>query len=107
MEQAKPRYYSLLVFVVFVNFLLSLATIGFMVYKVQTLEHQIGQLQSKSSGTAQVDNGGSYGDDTMIHRIKRSSQNYPEEPKSCLVCHNACVQLFGLGTSAKVCIVSP
>lgn len=99
MEQGKSRSNSLLAFGLIVNFLLSVATVGIMVYKTQILEEQIFQLQAKSSLTAQAERGESYGDE-IIHRRRRS--DFPEEPRSCLSCHNACVKLFGLGSSAKV-----
>ena len=101
MEQGKSRNNSLLAFAVFVNFLLTLTTIGFVVYKTRGLEKQVFQLQTKSSLTSQTETRENR-DDDLAHREKRSSESH-RESKSCVSCHNACVKLFGLGASAKVC----
>ena len=100
MEQGKSRYNTLLVFAVSVNFLLTLSTIGFVVFKMGALEEQLFQLQVKSAMTPQTETREQYGED-LTHREKRSSDSH-REPKSCVSCHNACVKLFGLGASAKV-----
>ena len=100
MEHEKSRYNSLLAFAVFVNFLLTLTTIGFVVYKTRGLEQQVFQLQTKSSLTSQTETRENR-DEDLAHRKKRSSESH-KEPKNCVSCHNACVKLFGLGASAKV-----
>lgn len=100
MEQGKSRYNTLLAFAVSVNFLLTLSTIGFVVFKMGALEEQLFRLQVKSTMTRQTETREQYGED-LTHREKRSS-DYRGEPKSCVSCHNACVKLFGLGASAKV-----
>ena len=100
MEQGKSRYNSLLAFAVFFNTLLTLSSIGFMVYKVRVLEEQVFQLQTKPSVTLEAETRDNGGED-LTHRVKRSSQSVGEA-NSCVSCHNACVKLFGLGSSAKV-----
>ena len=100
MEQGKSRYNSLLVIAVSINFLLTVSTIGFVVYKTRVVEQQVLQLQTKLTLTSQTETGGNSGED-LANREKRSS-DYRKEPKSCVSCHNACVTLFGLGASAKV-----
>lgn len=100
MEQGKSRYNTLLAFAVFVNFLLTLTTIGFVVYKTRGLEQQVFQLQAKSSLTSRTETRENR-DENLAHRKKRSSESH-KKPKHCVSCHNACVKLFGLGASAKV-----
>ena len=100
MEQGKSRCSGFLAFAVFLNFSLSLITVGFMVYKVRMLEEQIFRLQTDLSETEQTEYSGSYGGHLM-QRSKRSS-NKRDGSKNCVSCHNACVQLFGLGSAAKV-----
>ena len=103
MEQGKSRFNSLLAFTVFLNLILTLTSIGFMVYKVRVLEEQVFQLQdllSRSSANIQTDTKENGAVD-VTNRQKRSSKSYGES-KSCARCHNACVNLFGLGASAKV-----
>ena len=100
MEKAKSPCNSLLAFAVFVNIILTLTSVGFVVYKVRVLEEQVYQLQTKSSVATQTEINGN-GDDELPHRRKRSSDSLGEA-KRCVSCHNACVTLFGLGASAKV-----
>ena len=38
-------------------------------------------------------------------RRKREYEFSGDGAKSCVSCHNACMQLFGLGASAKVCLL--
>ncbi|XP_068736238.1 uncharacterized protein [Montipora capricornis] len=104
MEQGKSRCSGFLAFAVFLNFSLSLITVGFMVYKVRMLEEQIFRLQTDLSETEQTEYSGSYGGHLM-QRSKRSS-NKRDGSKNCVSCHNACVQLFGLGSAAKVRVKS-
>ena len=98
METVKPRGNIFLTVAVIVNILLSLVSIGCLIYKVRVLEEQVSQLQSDSLREYQPESG-EYRDET--YRSKRSVKSLGRS-KSCTSCHNACVQLFGLGTSAKV-----
>lgn len=101
MEQGKSRCSSLLAFAVFVNIILTLSSVGFMVYKVRLLEEQVFELQSKSTQTLQAETRENKEDvDIITNRQKRSSESLGS--KRCISCHNACVKLFGLGTKAKV-----
>ena len=100
MEQGKSRYNSLSAFAVFVNLILTLTSIGFMVYKVRVLEEQVFQLQSRPSVNVQTETKQNEAVD-VTNRQKRSSESFGES-KRCARCHNACVNLFGLGASAKV-----
>ena len=101
MEQGKSRCNSLLSFAVFVNIILTLSSVGFMVYKVTLLEEQVFELQSKSTQTLQAETRENKEDGDIIrNRQKRLSESFGS--KHCISCHNACVKLFGLGTKAKV-----
>ena len=100
MEQGKSRLNVFLAFVLFSNVLLSLFTVGFVVYKTRTLEQTIFQLQAKLSDTLEADYRGEY-DGDLLQRSRRSSKNI-DGSKSCVSCHKACVTLFGLGSAAKV-----
>ena len=102
MEQGKSRSNSLLAFAVFFNILLTLSSIGFTVYKLRILDEQVFQLQTKPSVTLQAETRGNGGED-IAHLVKRSSQSVGEA-NSCVSCHNACIKLFGLGSSAKVTV---
>ena len=99
MEQGKTRFNSLLAFAVFVNLVLTLTSIGFMVYKVRVLEEQLFHLQTNSSVTSQTETTNNEGGDLTKRRLKRSKSL---KEQSCISCHNACVKLFGLGAAAKV-----
>ena len=94
METVKPRGNIFLTVAVTVNILFSLVSIGCLIYKVRVLEEHVSHLQSDSSRES-----GEYRDET--YRGKRSVESFGRS-KSCSSCHNACVQLFGLGASAKV-----
>jgi len=98
METVKPRGNSSLTVAVVVNILFSLVSIGCLIYKVRVLEEQVSQCKSGSLREYQPESG-EYRDET--YRRKRSVESLGRS-KSCSSCHNACVQLFGLGASAKV-----
>ena len=98
METVKPRLNTFLIVVVIENLLFSLVSIGSLIYKVRVLEEQVSQLQSDLQREYQPE-AGEYRDET--YRGKRSVESLGRS-KSCSRCHKACVQLFGLGTSAKV-----
>ena len=98
METVKPRGNSFLTVAVIVNILFSLVSIGCLIYKVRVLEEQVFQLQSDSSNTRYADSRES---EDATYRRKRSVESLGKS-KSCTSCHSACVQLFGLGASAKV-----
>ena len=100
MEQAKSRSNGLLAMGLLVNLILTLASVGVVIYKVRVLEEQVFQLQSRPPVTLQAETIDS-GDYDTSNRMKRSSESVSGS-KSCVSCHNACVKLFGLGTSAKV-----
>ena len=101
MEQGKSRCNSLLTFAVFVNIILTLSSVGFMIYKVRVLEERVFELQFKSAQTLHAETGENEEDvDIIKNRQKRSSESFGS--KHCISCHNACVKLFGLGTKAKV-----
>lgn len=101
MEQEKSRCNSLLAFAVFVNIILTLSSVGFMIYKVRVLEERVFELQSRSTQTLHDETGENEEDvDIIKNRQKRSSESFGS--KHCISCHNACVKLFGLGTKAKV-----
>ncbi|CAH3123360.1 unnamed protein product [Porites lobata] len=99
MEQAKSRSNGLLAMGLLVNLILTLASVGVVIYKVRVLEEQVFQLQSRQPVTLQAETIDS-GDYETSNRMKRSSESVSGS-KSCVSCHNACVKLFGLGTSAK------
>lgn len=101
MEQGKTRCNSLLAFAVFVNIILTLTSIGFMVYKVRVLEEKVSQLQSQSLVSSLTETREHEGKDLTHRRLKRSK--FLRE-QSCVSCHNACVKLFGLGAAAKVSV---
>ena len=101
MEQGKTRCNSLLAFAVFVNLVLTLTSIGFMVYKVRVLEEQLFQLQTNSSVTSQTETMDNDDGDLTHQRLKRSKSLGDQ---SCVSCHRACVKLFGLGEAAKVSV---
>ena len=98
METVKPRGNTFLTVAVIVNLLFSLFSIGSLIYKVRVLEGQVSQLQSDSPREYQPESG-EYRDES--YRGKRSVESLGRS-KSCSSCHKACVQLFGLGASAKV-----
>lgn len=99
METVKPRSNTFLTVSVIVNILFCLVSVGCLIYKVRVLEEQVFLLQrSDSSNTYQPE---SRDNEDGIYRRKRSVGSFGKS-KSCSSCHNACVQLFGLGTSAKV-----
>lgn len=101
MEKEKSRCNSLLAFAVFVNIILTLSSVGFMIYKVRLLEKRVFELQFKSTQTLHAETGENEEDvDIIKNRQKRSSESFGS--KHCISCHNACVKLFGLGTKAKV-----
>ena len=98
METVKPRSNTFLTVAVIVNILFCLVSIGCLIYKVRVLEEQVFLLQSDSTNAYQPE---SRDNEDEIHRDKRSVGSLGRS-KSCSSCHNACVQLFGLGASAKV-----
>ena len=98
METVKPRGNILLTVAVIVNIVFSLVSVGFLIYKVRVLEEQVFQLQSDSSKTRYIE---SRENEDVTNRGKRSVESLGKS-KSCTSCHSACVQLFGLGASAKV-----
>ena len=98
METVKPRGNTFLTVAVIVNILFCLVSTGCLIYKVRVLEEQVFLLQSDSSKTYQPE---SRGNENGIYRSKRSVGSLGRS-KSCSSCHNACLQLFGLGASAKV-----
>ena len=49
-------------------------------------------------------NNGDDEESKLTQRRKREFESFGEA-KSCMSCHNACMQLFGLGASAKVCLL--
>ena len=101
MEHGKTKCNSLLAFAVFVNLVLTLTSIGFLVYKVRVLEEQVFQLRTKSSVTLRPETRESEGSNLAHQRLKRS-KSFGEQ--TCVSCHNACVKLFGLGAAAKVSV---
>lgn len=98
METVKSRGNTVLTVAVIVHIFFSLVSIGYLIRKVRVLEEQVFQCKSDSLREYQPEPG-EYRDET--HRAGRSVE-YPGRSKSCSSCHNACVQLFGLGASAKV-----
>ena len=98
METVKPRSNTFLTVAVILNILFSLISIGCLVYKVKVLEEQVSHCKSDSLREHQPESG-EYRDEN--YRSKRSVESLGRT-KSCSSCHNACVQLFGLGASAKV-----
>ncbi|KAL9961572.1 hypothetical protein ACROYT_G030534 [Oculina patagonica] len=98
MEAVKPRGNIFLTVAVIVNILFSLAAIGCLIYKVRVLEEQVYELQSDSSKTLYTRSGEN---EDVTYRSKRSVESFGKS-KSCTTCHSACVELFGLGASAKV-----
>ena len=98
METVKARGNTILIVAVIVNLLFSLVSIGSLIYKVRGLEGQVSQLQSDSQREYQPESA-EYRDET--YRGKRSVESLGQS-QSCSNCHKACVQLFGLGASAKV-----
>ncbi len=99
MDAVKPRRDIFLTVAVIVNILFSLAAIGCLIYKVRVLEEQVYQLQSDSSKTRYTESGEN---EDVTNRGKRSVESLSGRSKSCTSCHSACVELFGLGASAKV-----
>ena len=101
MEAVKTsRGSSLLTVAVIFNILFSVVSIGCLIYKVRVLEEQVFQLQGESLETYHTEareNEGAH----STHRSRRAVESLGGS-KSCTSCHNACVQLFGLGASAKV-----
>ena len=98
METVKTRGNSFLTIAVVVNILFSLISIGYLIVKVRVLEEQVIQLQSDSPNHTEArGNEGAH----LTHRSERSVESLGGS-KSCTSCHSACVQLFGLGASAKV-----
>lgn len=100
-KERKNRGKIFLTIAVTVNILFSVVSIGFLIYKVRSLEEQVFQLQKDSSKTGQTRERQNEAWDDLAHRRKRAAESLGES-KSCTTCHNACVKLFGLGASAKV-----
>lgn len=98
METVKARSNTFLTIAVVVNILFCFVSIGCLIYKVRVLEEQVFSLQSESSKVHQPE---SRDNEDGIYRSKRSVGPLGRS-KSCSSCHDACVQLFGLGASAKV-----
>lgn len=109
MEPEKSRGNRLLVFALLVNLILTITSVGTVIYKLQILERQVLQLQSRPSVALQdkTNNNGDDEEGELIQRRRREYEfsNSGDEAKSCVSCHNACMQLFGLGASAKVCLL--
>lgn len=100
-KEKKNRGKIFLTIVVTINILFSVASIGFLIYKVRWLEEQVFQLQKDPLETGQTRERQNEAWDDLAHRSKRAAESLGES-KSCTSCHNACVKLFGLGASAKV-----
>ena len=106
MEPEKSRGNRLLVFALLINLILTITSVGTVIYKLQILERQVLQLQSRPSVALQgkTNNNGDDEEGELTQRRKREYE-FSGEAKSCVSCHNACMQLFGLGASAKVCLL--
>ena len=106
MEPQKSRGNRLLVFALLINLVLTITSVGTVIYKLQILENQVLQLQSRPSVVLQTETSNN-GDDEERELTQRRKREYESfgEAKSCISCHNACMQLFGLGASAKVCLL--
>ena len=98
METVKPRNNTFLTVAVIVNILFSLISVGCLIYKVRVLEEQVFHCKSDSFREYQPEFDENW---DVTYRSKRSVESLGRA-KSCSSCHNACVQLFGLGASAKV-----
>lgn len=96
----KSRGNSFWTIAVILNILFSVISVGFFIYKVHVLEGELFQLRSDLKNQAKARESE---DANLMNRNKRAAE-YHGESKTCTSCHNACVQLFGLGASAKVFI---
>ena len=96
----KSRGNSFWTIAVILNILFSVISVGFFIYKVHVLEGEVFQLRSDLKNQAKARESE---DADLMNRNKRAAE-YHGESKTCTSCHNACVQLFGLGASAKVFI---
>lgn len=106
MEPEKSRGSRLLVFALLINLILTITSVGTVIYKLQILETQVLQLQSRPSVALQgkTNNNGDDEEGGLTQRRKREYEFSGDGAKSCVSCHNACMQLFGLGASAKVTV---
>ena len=104
MEPEKSRGNRLLVFALLINLILTITSVGTVIYKLQILERQVLQLQSRPSVALQGKTSKNRDDEEgeLTQRRKREYEFSGDGAKSC---HNACMQLFGLGASAKVCLL--
>ena len=107
MEPEKSRGNRLLVFALLINLILTITSVGTVIYKLQILERQVLQLQSRPSVALQGKTNNDEDDEEgeLTQRRKREYEISGGGAKSCVSCHNACMQLFGLGASAKVCLL--
>ena len=107
MEPEKSRGNRLLVFALLINLILTITSVGTVIYKLQILERQVLQLQSRPAVALQgkTNNNGDDEEGGLTQRRKREYEFSGDGAKSCVSCHNACMQLFGLGASAKVCLL--
>ena len=96
----KSRGNSFWTIAVILNILFSVISVGFFIYKVHVLEGEVFQLRSDLKNQAKARESE---DADLMNRNKRAAK-YHGDSKPCTSCHNACVQLFGLGASAKVFI---
>ena len=96
----KSRGSSFWTIAVILNILFSVISVGFFIYKVHVLEGEVFQLRSDLKNQAKARESE---DADLMNRNKRAAK-YHGDSKPCTSCHNACVQLFGLGASAKVFI---
>lgn len=96
----KSRGNSFWTIAVILNILFSVISVGFLIYKVHVLEGEVFQLRSDLKNQAKARESE---DADLMNRNKRAAKYYGDS-KPCTSCHNACVQLFGLGASAKVFI---
>ena len=106
MEPQKSRGNRLLVFALLINLILTITSVGTVIYKLKILENQVLQLQSRPSVVLQTETSNN-GDDEERELTQRRKREYESfgEAKSCISCRSACMQLFGLGASARVCLL--
>ena len=99
MEDNEKRRIQTLGIALVVNVVFTTLIVGFMIYKVHSLNNKVVQLQNDLQSFSGARSSPSESPTSMIRR-KRS--NTIKETTSCKSCHRACVQLFGLGSAAKV-----
>ena len=74
-KEKKNRGKIFLTIVVSVNILFSVASIGFLIYKVRWLEEQVFQLQKDSLETGQTRERQNEAWDDLAHRSKRAAES--------------------------------